>query len=57
MQTFHLEVKQLRQIFKCNNCPAGLIDQYVKTFLNKIYVPRKVLITAPKKDVLTVLPF
>ena len=32
MQSFHLEVEQLRQIFKCNNYPVGLIDQCVKTF-------------------------
>ena len=34
----------------------GLIDQCVKTFLNKIYVPKRILITVPKKDVLIVLP-
>ena len=42
MQSFHLEVEQLRQIFKCNNYPVGLIDQYLKTFLNKIYVPKRI---------------
>ena len=57
MQSFHLEVKQLGHIFKCNNYPVGLIDQCVKTFLNKIYVPKKFLVTVPKKDVLLVLPF
>ena len=57
MQSFHLEVGQLRQIFKCNNYAVGLIDQCVKTFLNKIYVPKRILITVPKKDVLIVLPF
>ena len=57
MQSFHLEVEQLRQIFKSNNYPVGLIDQCVKTFLNKIYVPKKNLINVPKKDVLIVLPF
>ena len=40
MQSFRLEVEQLRQIFKCNNYPVGLIDQCVKTFLNKINVPK-----------------
>ena len=40
MQSFHLEVEQLRQIFKCNNYPVGLIDECVKTFLNRIYVPK-----------------
>ena len=57
MQSIHLEVKQLRQIFKCNNYLVALIDQCVKTFLNKIYVPKRILITVPKKDVLVVLPF
>ena len=57
MQSFHLEVEQLRQIFKCNNYPVGLIDQCVKTFLNKIYVLKRNLITVPKKNVLIVLPF
>ena len=57
MQSFHLEVEQLRKIFECNNYPVGLIDQCVKTFLNKICVPKRNLITVPKKDVLIVLPF
>ena len=57
MQGFHLEVEQLQQIFKCNNYPVALIGQCVKTFLNKIYVSKRILITVPKKDVLIVLPF
>ena len=57
MQSFHLEVEQLRHIFKCNNYPVGLIDRCVKTFLNKIYVSKRILITFPKKVVLIVLLF
>ena len=49
MQSFHLEVDQLLQIFKYNNYPITLIDQCVKTFLNKIFVPKRTLITVPKK--------
>ena len=30
MQSFHLEVDQLRQIFKYNDYPVTLIDQCVK---------------------------
>ena len=52
-----LEVEQLQQIFKCNNYPVGLIDRCVKTFLNRIYVPKRNFITVPKKDVIIVLPF
>ena len=57
MQSFHSEVEQLPQIFKCNNYPVALIDQCVKTYLNKIYVPKRILITVAKKDILIVLPF
>ena len=39
---------QLRQTFKCNNYPVALIYQCVKTFLNKIFVPRRTLITVHK---------
>ena len=49
MQSFHLEVEQLCQIFKCNNYGVGLTGQRVKTFLNKIYAPKKISITVPKK--------
>ena len=51
---FSFRSKQPRQIFKCNNCPVGLIHQCVK---NRIYVPKIILITVPKKDILIVLPF
>ena len=57
MQSFHLEVEQLRQIFKSNNYRVGLIDQCVKTFLNKIYMPKRILITLPKNYDLIVLLF
>ena len=57
MQSFHVEVDQLRQIFKYNSYPVTLIDQCVKTFLNKIFVPKRTLITVPKKDILIALPF
>ena len=40
MQSFHQEVEQLQQIFKCNKYPVTLIDQSIKTFLNKIYIPK-----------------
>ena len=57
MQNFHMELDQLRQIFKYNNYPVILIDQCVNTFLNKLFVPKRTLITVPKKDISTVLPF
>ena len=41
MQSFYLEVDQFWLIFKCNNYPDTLIHQFVKTFLNKIFVPKR----------------
>ena len=54
---FHLEVDQLWQTFKCNNYPVPLMEQCVKTFLNKIFVPKRTLIIVSKKNLLIVLPF
>ena len=47
MQSFRLEVDQLRQIFKCNNYPVTLIDQCVLRPLNKVFGPKRTLVTAP----------
>ena len=38
-----------RPVFQCNNYPVNLIDQCVKTFLNKISVPKRASITVPKR--------
>ena len=57
MQSLQLEVDQLRQTFKCNNYLVTLTGQCIKTFLNKIFVPKRTLMTVPKKNLLIVLPF
>ena len=36
MENFHIEVEHLRSIFKCNNYPMNIIDQYIKKFLDKL---------------------
>ena len=56
MQSSHLEVDQYRQIFKCNNYPVTLINQCVKTFLNKIFVPPRTLITVSKNTLIVLQP-
>ena len=40
MENFHIEVKHLRSIYKCNNYPVNIIDQCMKTFLDKLSVPK-----------------
>ena len=57
MEIFHIEVEHLRSIFKCNNYPVNIIDQCIKKFLDKFYVPKQIVPTLPKRELLVVLPF
>ena len=54
---FHLEIKKLRDIFKRNGYPSSLIEMCIRTFFQKLYVPKQVYITVPKKQLLIILPF
>ena len=54
---FHLEVEKLREILKKNSYPSGIIEVSIRTFLNRLYVPKQVHLTAPKKELLIILPF
>ena len=56
MENFHIEVEHLRSIFKCNNYPVSIIDQFIKRFLNKLYVPKQIVLTIPKKEFVVVPP-
>ena len=53
MENFHIEVELLRSIFKCNNYPVNIIDQCIKKFLDKLYVPKQIVPTVPKRELLT----
>ena len=57
MENFHIEVKLLGSTFKCNNYPVNIIDQCIKKFLDKLYVPKQIVPTVPKKELLVVLPY
>ena len=57
IENLHIEVEHLRRIFKCNNYPVHIIDQCIKKFLDKSYVPKQIVPTVPKKELLVVLPF
>ena len=56
-EKFHEEVVFLKDIFKRNEYPNKVIDKCIKTFLNKLFIPKKCVQTAEKKQVLIVLPF
>ena len=55
--SFHLEVENLREILKKNSYPSGIIEQCIRSFLNKLHVPKKVIPTVPKKELFIVLPY
>ena len=57
MENFHIEVEHMRSILKCNNYPVNIIDQCIKKFLDKLYVPKQIVLTVPKRELLVVLPF
>ena len=58
MENFHLEVELLRSIFKCNNYPVVIIiDQCIKKFFGKLYIPKQIVPTVPKKELLVVFPY
>ena len=56
-ENFRIEVELLRSIFKCNNYPVNIIDQCIKKFFDKLYVPKQMVLTVPKMELLVVLPY
>ena len=52
-----MEVEKIREILKNNSYPSGIIEQSIKTFLNKLYVQKKIYLTVPKKEVFIILPY
>ena len=57
MENLHIEVELLKSIFKCNNYPVNIIDKCIKEFFDNSYVPKHVVPTLPKKELLVVLPY
>ena len=57
MENFNIEVELLRSIFKCNIYLVNSIDQCIKNFFDKLYVRKQIVPTAPKKELLVVLPY
>ena len=56
-EIFHQEIIFLKDIFKRNGYPSNVIDKCVKTFLDKIFIEKKVFSVAQKKELVCVLPF
>ena len=56
-ELFHQEILKLKDIFKRNGYPISFIDNCVKRFLDKVFIKKKTLLTASKKQLVCVLPF
>ena len=52
-----MKVTWITQILKNNSYQLGIIQQTIKSFLNNLYVPKKVIPTVPKKPIFIVLPY
>ena len=57
MENVHIEVELRRSIFKCHNYPVNVVDQCIKKFLDNLYVPKQIVPTVAKRELLVVLPF
>ena len=56
-QSLHKEIEKLKMIFSKNGYPSKLVDKCIFKFFNKQFEERRVVHTAPKKELLLVLPF
>ena len=56
-EKFPEEIVKLKEIFEQNSYPEKFIDRCIKSFLNKLHVPKVVELTAVRMYVILVLPF
>ena len=54
---FYLDVENVKKILKKNSYPSVIIQQPIKSLLNKLYIPKKVIPTFPKKELFIMLPY
>ena len=57
MYKFHQETCKIKYIFIKNGYSERFIDKCVKTFVNKVFIPKRIIQTAEKKQVTIVLPY
>ena len=56
-EKFHSEVLYLKEIFRKNLFPEFFVDRCIKTFLDKLFIVKKIVTTVPKKEIRICLPF
>ena len=57
MYKFHQETCKIKYIFIKNGYSERFIDKCVKTFVNKVFIPKRIIQTVEKKQVTIVLPY
>ena len=57
MPKFHQEICKIKDIFIKNVYGESFLDKCVKIFLNKVFIPKRIIQTAEKKHLAIVLPF
>ena len=56
-ELFHQEILNLKDIFKRNGYPGNFIDVCIKRYLNQVFIDKKIYALAPKKELVSLLPF
>ena len=56
-ELFQQEMLNLRDIFKRSGYPCNFIGICIKSFLNNIFINKKVYALAPKEELVCLLPF
>ena len=56
-EKIHEEIVLLKDIFKKNPHPHFFIDKRIKTYLSKLFVPKRIVHTVQEKQVQLILPF
>ena len=56
-QSFHCELQNFKQIFSLNGYPTSLIDNCIRTFLDKIFSPKPLVHSCSKKILFFCIPY
>ena len=51
MSIFYQEICKIKDIFIKNDYSEGFIDKCVKTFLNEVFIPKRIIQADEKKQV------
>jgi hypothetical protein len=56
-ENFHVQLELFRKVFNRNGYPTRLFDRRVRVFLDKVFQPKAVVHSVPKKVMYFCLPF